>query len=344
MAPMIGVSHGEWVVPPPPATVGDVLVVTGSAVYVYHLADDTWTDITPSPDPAGYPAYTSAAASGDNLWTIHGPFDLGLRHSQDGGANWTHVAVPGDGDGIAEYLSLYNEVLYLGYWQDSTADDGIYSRPMDGTGAWTLAYDGSPTTAFHVVDVSNSDRFWFGETESGSAFRQFAYVDAGTRTTVAALAPANPSTLGVATIPDNENVAFGWSSFEGAGGTHAYRFNDATATDITPAAISTAAFGDGITGIDAQDASTIVLNYYDSVGDDIYLYRSTNGGTSWTQVATYSALSSGPYPTVVWSRLTAGLVVANLRTRIAFSSDGGVTWTESAASPTPQIAGLAVLT
>jgi hypothetical protein len=61
-------------------------------------------------------------------------------------------------------------------------------------------------------------------------------------------------------------------------------------------------------------------------------------------VATYSALSSGPYPTVVWSRLTAGLVVANLRTRIAFSSDGGVTWTESAASPTPQIAGLAVLT
>jgi hypothetical protein len=346
--PTIGVSHGTWAAPPPAATVGDVMVVTGSGVYLYHLGDDTWTDITPDPDPAGYPLYVSAATSGDHFWTIHGPSDLGLRHSADAGATWAHVAMPGNGSGIAEYLSIYNEVLYMGYYSDATATAGIYSRPSDGSGSWTLAYDGGgvdEATVFHMVDVSNSDRFWFGETVvGGGSVRGFAYIDGGTKTTISSLAPASPSTLGVATLPDNEPVAFGWSSFEGSHGVHAYRFNDNAYTDITPSAITTAAFGDNISGIDAKDADTVVLNYYDSVGDDIYLYRSTNGGGSWSQVATYAALSSGPYPTVVWSRLTADLVVASLRTRIAFSTDGGQTWTESSTSPTPQIAGMAVLT
>lgn len=343
MPGFLGVSHGPWVVPPPPSSVGDVLVVTASGIYVYDLADDTWTTITPSPDPGGFPLYTSAAASGDNFWTIHGPGGDGLRHSQDGGGIWAAVPFPGDGDGTGEYLSLYNELLYMGYFGDSTAADGVYSRPMDGTGSWSLAYDGSPETTFHVVDVSNSDRFWFGKTIAGPA-RRFAYVDGGSETVITGISPANPSVLGVATIPDNEPLAYGWSSFEGAFGVHAYKFNDNSFTDITPAAITPAAFADNISGIDAKDASTIVLNYYDSVADTIRLYRSTNGGTSWTQVATYAALSSGPYSTVVWSRLTPDLVVASLRTRIAFSADGGATWTESSVAPTPQIAGLAVLT
>jgi photosystem II stability/assembly factor-like uncharacterized protein len=349
MAPTIGVSHGTWALPPAAASVGNVLVVTGSGIYLYDLADDSWTTITPSPDPAGYPGYQSAASSGDHFWTIHGPADLGLRHSADAGATWEHIAVPGTGDGSATYITIYNEVLYMGYFDDTTANDGIYRRASDGSGGWTAAYDsGAPGGAgapIHMVDVANSDRFWFGETTVGFTTRNFAYIDGGTKTVVSGLSPANPSTLGVATIPDNEPVAFGWSSFEtGSGGTHAYKFNDNAYLDITPAAITTAAFGDGITGIDARDVNLLVLNYYDSVGDDIYLYRSTDGGGTWTQVATYAALSAGPYPTVVWSRLSSDLVVASLRTRIAWSTDGGATWTESSAAPTPQIAGMAVLT
>lgn len=344
--PTIGVSHGTWALPPSAASAGNVLVATSEAIYLYTMADDSWTDITPDPDPAGYPHYQFAASSGDHFWVVHGPFDLGMRHSADAGATWEHIDFPGDGDGNSINITLYNEVLYMPYENDSTAADGIYSRPMDGSGSWTLAYDGSPQTIFHMADINNSDRYWFGKSIN-DATRRFAYVDGGTETVISGITPPNPSGLGVATIPDNEPVAFGWSTFEfvSGGGTHAYKFNDNSYTDITPDAIETAAFGDGIYGLDAKDATTIVLVYYDSVGDMFHVYRSTDGGTTWAEAETYSSSNGGgvTIPVVVWSRLTPDLVVLALRSRIAYSGDGGQTWTESSSPPVPIITGLAVL-
>src|SRR5688572_30839227 len=116
-------------------------------VYRYDRDAATWTTITPNP---ALSTWHAIAATVGHLWVAND--DPTLWHSDDDGDTWTQVTPPGAG-GTLDSLNISGSTLVI-VRNDctSSSDNGLYTRPADGSGSW-----------MHVVSGVSANFLWMGD-------------------------------------------------------------------------------------------------------------------------------------------------------------------------------------
>ena len=246
-----------------------------------------------------------------------------ILRSSDRGATWSRTELPirlngnSDGRGTGERLQVdpnKGSVLYLG-----TNQDGLY-RSTDSGVTWSQV-PSFPTTAgttFVLFDKSSgslgvaSNTIYVGvaDTAGPSLYRS---TDAGTTWTPVAGGPAGLMPLQGA-LDGNGRLVMTYANGPGPNGVGAgavYKLAPTTNTwtDITPAAPSSSwQFGYAGLAVDPRNANTIVVSTLDrwSTGDD--LYKSTDGGATWTGLNANSthAAPNNPWVTAYYGGSLAG--------------------------------------
>lgn len=325
------VKHG--ILTNPPGTVGGgIFVATGSGVYAYNAQTDSWADISPV---AGWPMHAIAAV-GTSVWAMQTDSTQTLHYSSDSGASWTTVALPGDGDGDVESLTISDTgtVLVAAYRGDGTSsNNGIWTRPADNSGGWTQVYS-SGANNVTTADVVGA-RCWF--TLSDGTTSRFKYLTpvslAGSVTTVSSATAPTGAEVAISGTRSDETRA--WASYAFDPGNTApklYRIIGSTGADATPPGLL-ASQQAGVVDAGARDSSVALALYHDNTGaNTTTIYRSDDGGVSWTDVHTASGLVSGRWPLLRWSISSTDRVVVAWGNTLAISNDAGLTWTDSSAN------------
>lgn len=325
MPGFLSVRPGDWAVPPAVAGVVHAYIAADNAgVFAYTSETDAWTDISPV---AGWP-FHAIAAYGAFIWAVQTDSTETLHHSSDSGATWGTVALPGSGDGAVETLSASNDgaTVVLAYNGDSTASDGIYTRPMDGSGAWSQVSGVAGATVFSAEMVGS--RIWYAQ-QSGTAIL-IRYVIGGSVTTVSGAVGEAGAAANVSSAPLDQTIAYAFEAFRAAG-SRIFRCVNGVGTDVSiPGSPTTTQAL--IVGAASADGTVVVALFHDNTGaNTTTIYRSDDGGTTWASVHTAAGLAQSNWPGVRWSPTVTDQVVASWGDRIAISHDAGLTWTDSAA-------------
>jgi hypothetical protein len=328
MPGFLSVRPGDWAQPAaadPAPIVGSVYVASGNGIYVYDSAADTWTDISPV---VGWP-FHAVAVAGENLWAVQTDTLHTLHHSGDAGQTWATVALPGT-DGTMDTLSAADDgaTLVAVFNNDaSSANNGVWTRPVDGTGAWSQARASGSTCIFNG-DVAGS-RLWLA---IGGATRTFAYqtpVAGGSLTTVSGATGAGGTSAAISIVPSDATKAYACVGFDFAPGPgKVFRCDGSTGTDISPPGLPSSGAA-GIVDVVSPNDQIVLALFWNNTTDLHEIYRSTDQGATWSVVHSVTHASFNDFPALRLSRATAGLVVAAWGTRLAISSDNGATWTDS---------------
>jgi hypothetical protein len=302
-----------------------IYVASGNGLYVYDRTADTWTDISPV---AGWP-FHAVAAAGDHVWAVQTDTIHTLHHSADAGQTWATVALPGT-DGTMDTLSAADDgaTLVAVFNNDaSSANNGVWTRPVDGTGAWSQARASGSTFIFNG-DVAGS-RLWLA---IGGATRTFAYqtpVAGGSLTTVSGATGAGGTSAAISIVPSDATKAYACVGFDFAPGPgKVFRCDGSTGTDISPPGLPSSGAA-GIVDVVSPNDQIVLALFWNNTSDLHEIYRSTDQGATWSVVHSVTHASFNDFPALRLSRATAGLVVAAWGTMLAISSDNGATWTDS---------------
>ncbi len=234
-----------------------------------------------------------------------------ILRSSDRGATWSRIELPirlggnSDGRGTGERLQVdpnKGSVLFLG-----TNQDGLY-KSTDSGATWAKVSAFAPTgTTFVLFDKSTgtlgsaTQTIYVGvATTSGSSL--YRSTDGGASWSAV---PGQPSGLMPVqgAFDANGHLYLTYANALGPNGiTNGAVYKLTTATDswanVTPdAPAGSVSFGYSGLSVDAQHPNTVVVSTIDrwSTGDDIY--RSTDGGASWTAL---NAKSTHTAPNNPW--------------------------------------------
>jgi xyloglucan-specific exo-beta-1,4-glucanase len=208
----------------------------------------------------------------DNVLYFGAPSGKGLWRSTDAGVTWSQVtSFPNAGD----------------YVQDSTDTTGYLS---DNQGVTWVAFDkatGSSGVATKTIFVGVADlqNTVYESTDGGTTWSRVAGQPTGFMAHKGIVDPAN-GLLYIAT--SNKGGPYDGSS----GDVWKYALATGTWTQISPVKSSDTSndyFGYSGLSIDAQHPGTIMVTGYSSWWPDTYIWRSTDGGTTWKQAWAYTS-------------------------------------------------------
>ncbi|MCJ1313595.1 hypothetical protein MMC25_007274 [Agyrium rufum] len=284
---------------------------------------DRWGADAIATDPSAPTHVYVASGMYTNSWD---PNNGSILRSEDSGNTWSQYALPfkvgGNmpGRGMGERLAVdpqLNNILYFGarsgngLWKSSTSgttwskvtsfpDAGTYAPdPTDTSGinndlqgiAWVTFDSTSPKSA------GASSRIFVGVADKNSSV--FMSNDAGA--TWAAI-PGQPTGF----LPHKGKLAAaekalyisysdGTGPYDGTNGlVMRYDITKGTWKDITPVTTANGLYyGYGGVAIDAQKPGTIMVASLESWYPDNIIFRSTDSGTTWTQIWTW-----GNYPNI----------------------------------------------
>jgi len=235
-----------------------------------------------------------------------------ILRSSDRGATWSRTELPiklggnSDGRGTGERLQVdpnKGSILFLG-----TSQNGLY-KSTDGGAAWSpvagfpssagttfVLFDkssgsaGTATRTLYVGIAATSGETLYRSTDSGATWAPVPGGPAGLMPVQGALDGAGNLVLTYANGPGPKNITAG----------AVYKLTPASTTwnNITPLAPSASQpFGYSGLAIDPRNPNTIVVSTIDraSTGDD--LYKSTDGGGTWTGL---NAISTHAAPANPW--------------------------------------------
>ncbi len=328
------VTGGMWYNP-------DITTAASEWVKVNDLADNIAISVF-AYDPNNTQIFY--AGTGEGWFTASGRGE-GIYKSIDGGLNWTQLPST-TGFYFVNDLVVRNEsgtsVIYVG--NDGTNYEGAWHEPYntglwrsaDGGLSWTQVMPNVPslTHAFCPADIeiAADNRLWIGTRQNpwGEGKGTILYSDLGTsgnwtiNTTYSD--PNGTGRVELACAPSNANVLY--AVFENANNVGVIRYtsnkgalwSDRTEPDDQyPFSDMTngQAWYDLIIQVDPNNPSTVIIGGID-------LFKSTNTGTSWTQLSLWTSMAPF-YPTpVVHADQHQVLFKPGSSTQVIFGNDGGV--------------------
>jgi hypothetical protein len=243
-------------------------------------------------NPSGIMISTNQGAS---FTVINSPFVM--ESNNDGRGNGERFGVDSNLGSILFYgthlAGLWKSVNYAANWSQVTSFP--VTTTANGVGIVFVEFiksSGSPGSATPViwVGVSQGGTNLFCSTDGGST-----WTGINTNGVPSGYMPHHASQDGLG------NMYITFCDAPGPNGVSAgvvRKFNLATlaSTDVSPVAIGLEQGGFGGVTVDRQNPNTVAVSTIDCWWPQNYIYRSTNGGTNWTQTyAGNTDCSSGPW-------------------------------------------------
>jgi hypothetical protein len=342
MAGFLSVRPQDWATPQAPAAgvVATILAFTPfGGVYKTEDGGATWTNLlapaSPAPpNDASHIDLLQAVPNQDGnhiILAINGhtggaPTRIDADFSQDGGATWTNAT---DITTIGPTDELTPVGLVIIDEDTAIATDGLtVVRTADAGGSWsdvTSSWDDHSPGGLDGIasySVATATKVWgFVVSDSGNGMARWSQDGSGREDF-----PDTVDMAGVFALSDTDALVFDTHAPDVEG--HLWKIEGTTATDITPEGGT-----DGVYGAASPDGSLIVANTLNAGSAAGKIWRSTDGGDTWSTVLEDAALvNAGPPSTVQflpWD--TTRWFVAGYP-KFFFSSDSGATWVSVAVS------------
>lgn len=338
---------------PTPPTLADGTLYVGhfvSGILYKRSAAGTWSTIASATVGAG--GIQAVAVQPGVPGTIYVLGSTALRKSTDGGTTWSTVTHPltslGDSRGLRcdatgnVYLSAEN-----------TPNSGVWRSTNGGT-SWThIVPADSPYLETRMVGIG-PNRLWWGqaeESEPTADHAHYANLDGSGKVDITGMTADDVPVWARETPGADTPGFFFYGESSGNQGLVKIEVDGVTQTrtDITPIAVG--ASSRGVRDVLALSESVYVALWTDAAaGGTGAIYRTTDGGASWTLVQ--SALAAlyipdngyGPYLAV--DPITPSkLYCLGKQNTIYVSTDGGETWASEAitgAAASNQLASLVI--
>lgn len=280
---------------------------------IYKTTDGvSWSNITPT----GYPSiYGIASSTGDSriVWIL----DYSkLYRSADGGVNWSVAAMP-ESYAYALALDPANDlVAYVSFY------DAVY-RTTNGGATWTALT--MPSGVYDVESLAVVN----GTLYLGSYYGLYRSTNAGASWTAWNIARTYNSILQILSAPSDPTRMYLIDE-----SMQIYKSVNSGVTwsaCAKPVSTSTYVYQERLLAVSPTNADTLVVSWPDRT-----LYRSTNGGASWTE------LRNG----LEWAEVTASathpadngtIFIGTARDGGFKSTNSGATWVQMAGLPSVSI-------
>lgn len=290
-----------------------------------RAASLTWTPIGPA--PAGNVNYSGrvpavAPHPRDTNTVYIGGADGGVWKTTNGGASWTVLTdgLPTLATGALAIHPSNENILYWGTGepynsQDAYGGDGIYKTTDAGT-TWTnIGLSAEKRVTKIAINPSNPETLLAATW--GGIYRSLNGGGSWTKTS------SFTSGWDVAFHPTNSSLAYATAH------TGYYSSTDAGATWIKDAGSPSIKLGRRVLSVAPSNPLTIYV-----LAESTYLYKTTDGGSSWSTLTSLPATLFGAAPGQGWYDIAIGVdpgnentvMVGGISTRI--STDGGATWTQ----------------
>ena len=269
--------------------------------------------------------------TGEGFYNADAIRGLGIWKSTDGGANWTHLAATANSD-----FDYVNKVIVndAGHVMAATrtrfAGDGGIFRSTDGGSTWTrvLNSTGFLSAGADIEMAANGDLY----ASLGIGYNDGIYksTNDGANWTQVYTAPSNEERIELATAPSNSNVVY--ALFENGTGGGVPPIRRTTNGGTSWNSLTTPIFNDCgtnktdwtrgqdwydlIAGVDPADEDIVYIGGVD-------LFKTTNGGTSWTQISSWCGPPWVSLPEVHADQHAIAFKPGS-STEILFGNDGGV--------------------
>ncbi len=243
---------------------------------------------------------------------------LGIWKSTDGGATWNHLAATG-----GSQFTYVQNIVITSYAIFAATGSGL-QKSTDGGNTWTTVLVNSISD---LQIAANGDLYasnFLGNVYKSASGQQGA---SGTWTNLSL--PGSHQRLKLATAPSDANKVY--VICQGAGSQEVdaiYRTDDGgttwnTCTLPADGVYSTTfargqAWYDLSAAVDPNNANTIVIGAIDAM-------RSTNGGSSWSQITVWTTTSG--YPSTVHSDQHIIVFTPGSSSNAVWGTDGGIYYT-----------------
>ncbi len=239
------------------------------------------------------------AATGEGFFNIDAVRGAGVLKSTNGGQSWTLQTAFSGGSGFPYYIND----LYLR--PDSTSklyaatNTGLYRTTNGGT-SWTFLHQGTSARATQIVEhPTNRSTFYvcygnfstdgiYRTTNGGAGFTRLSTgLPASGFTRIAlAIAPSNPQTL-YAVLNSSGNITRGvYRSTNGGTSWDSVAIPRDALTNATH--LAGQGWYNNVIAVDPSNASVVYAG-------GVNLYKSVNGGTSWTMLSNWYTGAGFPY-------------------------------------------------
>lgn len=276
--------------------------------------------VSTGPEGGDLDAPVQSPVNSQELWALSGSNPTQVVHSTDGGESWSSLS-SFSGSSVYDMVICPNGNLVVGgssrTWKSTDGGVTWSSSYSSNTIFYDLAPHPTNSTDVYAAGYAYDDGWkiaFMHSTDGGATFACSFIPLSGTYTysygRSIAVSASDPSVILLG--------GYGYSSTDATYEPMVFRSTDGGAgfTDVTPAEAASQYYFYGV-GINPLNPDVMLA------GSLYSMYRSADGGNSWTKVAANQTYNYG----ITFSEADPDLVMAAGMNRVYRSVDGGTSWT-----------------